>query len=237
MQGADFKSITPALSASVLLKGVRTRCETGELDSPTGFSRKKRDNSARLRARTPASAWVATAKLASPTGFESKDAPQPSPDTDEQSHASNDCESRPRRWRTMTDGVRRWFPHSSRTIARFDFCGALLSCPRWNCRTCPRCAVRGAPDQSAMPWSDYRNGARRYLRANRPAGPARRHSRGPRGGGDGARSSPTHCGGLAPRTGDHHRVWVPRSPRCLPARPEVVPARSMGPKRSLRLRW
>lgn len=27
-----------------------------------------------------------------------------------------------------------------------DFCGGLFAPPRWNCRTCQRCAARGAPD-------------------------------------------------------------------------------------------
>jgi hypothetical protein len=32
--------------------------------------------------------------------------------------------------------------------ARCDFCGQLFAPPLWNCRTCVRCAVAGAPDQS-----------------------------------------------------------------------------------------
>src|SRR5437867_3200288 len=48
---------------------------------------------------------------------------------------------------------------------RCDFCGLTLPLPRWNCRTCDQCTAGGAPDQSAMPWSEYRHAVRRRLRA------------------------------------------------------------------------
>ena len=38
--------------------------------------------------------------------------------------------------------------HAAPATARCDFCGAPFPPQVWNCRTCVRCAVRGAPDQS-----------------------------------------------------------------------------------------
>jgi hypothetical protein len=38
---------------------------------------------------------------------------------------------------------------------RCDWCGRPFDAHRAGCRTCVACEVRGAPDQSAMPWQDY----------------------------------------------------------------------------------
>lgn len=40
-------------------------------------------------------------------------------------------------------------------VTRCDFCAEKFTPPRWNCRTCHRCAAVGLPDQSAMPWCEY----------------------------------------------------------------------------------
>ena len=36
-----------------------------------------------------------------------------------------------------------------------DFCGQRFHPPRWNCRTCHRCAAASKPDQSVGAWEDY----------------------------------------------------------------------------------
>ena len=38
---------------------------------------------------------------------------------------------------------------------RCDFCFEAFLPPRWNCRTCHRCAAAGLPDQSLREWEDY----------------------------------------------------------------------------------
>ncbi len=46
-----------------------------------------------------------------------------------------------------------------------DFCGLRFPPPRTHCRTCHRCAVAGAPDQSVLPWSQYWRALKAFLRA------------------------------------------------------------------------
>lgn len=36
-----------------------------------------------------------------------------------------------------------------------DFCSQSFTPPRWNCRTCHRCAAQGLPDQSVGTWEAY----------------------------------------------------------------------------------
>ena len=48
--------------------------------------------------------------------------------------------------------------------AHCDFCGRTFHPVKWDQRTCVACAVKGAPDQSAMPWSEYFRRLMAYMR-------------------------------------------------------------------------
>jgi hypothetical protein len=59
-----------------------------------------------------------------------------------------------------------------------DFCGVSFTALRWNGRTCPACAVLGAPDQGTMTWIAYQRALSVHLRGRgrrrAPVGAARR---------------------------------------------------------------
>jgi len=53
-------------------------------------------------------------------------------------------------------------------VAHCDFCGRPFGPVKWNQRTDVACAVRGCPDQSAMPWRDYVGATIKLNQARRP---------------------------------------------------------------------
>jgi len=58
---------------------------------------------------------------------------------------------------------------------RCDFCGRPFTPQEWNCRTCVKCAVAGAPDQSKGTWSQYDRKNQARMRASgvkAPLGPS-----------------------------------------------------------------
>ena len=49
-----------------------------------------------------------------------------------------------------------------------DFCGAIFSPARWNCRTCSQSAAEGRPDQSLLTWAEYERAAKAVSAERRP---------------------------------------------------------------------